>query len=376
MFVDTFTDGLLGPDVADARPGRRRRPHRVELDAGLLGPDDHARDPRRARGLHAGRGRGRRGRRRDRDPHQGHRGHLDGDLVGQRPGDGGPLQRRPVLRRRSAPAAAPSGRRRGSRASARPRCAAPPAAPTRRRSRSPTATRSRSTASSALTVDEARAEELARDAARAAALPDNSIQNPILTFAPHDIVGARHAHAAVPRPARHVAVDDDPRLPQRGRLRRVPGRRAAQVRARRAGAAAAQDRRPPGHRRRARRRDPRLPGQGRRAAASTSATCTRCRATARSPATPRTSPARSRCRSRSIKGLGIDGPVLFPLAEDLPFLAKPLTAEERARAQALAAREGVTRDRGVAADLGRSAPARTSTRPPTTACAAPPSCSA
>ena len=33
--------------------------------------------------------------------------------------------------------------------------------------------------------------------------------------------------------------------------------------------------------------------------------------------------------------------MLFPLAEDLPFLAKPLTADERARAQALAAREGV-----------------------------------
>ena len=42
-----------------------------------------------------------------------------------------------------------------------------------------------------------------------------------------------------------------------------------------------------------------------------------------------------------IKGLGIDGPVLFPLAEDLPFLAKPLTAAERARAEVLAAREGV-----------------------------------
>jgi formamidase len=42
-----------------------------------------------------------------------------------------------------------------------------------------------------------------------------------------------------------------------------------------------------------------------------------------------------------IKGLGIDGPVLFPLADDLPFLAKPLTASERSRAQALAAREGV-----------------------------------
>ena len=43
-----------------------------------------------------------------------------------------------------------------------------------------------------------------------------------------------------------------------------------------------------------------------------------------------------------IKGLGIDGPVLFPLAEDLPFLAKPLTADERDRALALAEKQGAT----------------------------------
>ena len=43
-----------------------------------------------------------------------------------------------------------------------------------------------------------------------------------------------------------------------------------------------------------------------------------------------------------VKGLGIDGPVLFPLLEDLPFLAKPLTEDERAHALALAEREGVT----------------------------------
>ena len=41
-----------------------------------------------------------------------------------------------------------------------------------------------------------------------------------------------------------------------------------------------------------------------------------------------------------IKGLDIDGPVLFPVGEDLPFLARPLTAEERAGAQALAERYG------------------------------------
>src|SRR3712207_2542853 len=42
-----------------------------------------------------------------------------------------------------------------------------------------------------------------------------------------------------------------------------------------------------------------------------------------------------------IKGLGIDGPILFPVAEDLPFLAKPLTADERDRAVALARRNGL-----------------------------------
>jgi formamidase len=43
-----------------------------------------------------------------------------------------------------------------------------------------------------------------------------------------------------------------------------------------------------------------------------------------------------------VKGLGIDGPVLFPLTEDLPFLARPLTDDERMRARALGRRYGVT----------------------------------
>ena len=30
-----------------------------------------------------------------------------------------------------------------------------------------------------------------------------------------------------------------------------------------------------------------------------------------------------------LKGLNIDGPILFPVLEDLPFLAKPLTADEK-----------------------------------------------
>src|SRR5690606_1793187 len=43
-----------------------------------------------------------------------------------------------------------------------------------------------------------------------------------------------------------------------------------------------------------------------------------------------------------IKGLNIDGPILFPVREDLPFLAQPLTDEERARAEAVARQWGVT----------------------------------
>jgi acetamidase/formamidase len=42
-----------------------------------------------------------------------------------------------------------------------------------------------------------------------------------------------------------------------------------------------------------------------------------------------------------IKGLGIDGPLLFPLEEDLPFLARPLSRDENARAEALAREWGV-----------------------------------
>jgi formamidase len=42
-----------------------------------------------------------------------------------------------------------------------------------------------------------------------------------------------------------------------------------------------------------------------------------------------------------IKGLTIDGPILLPIAEDLPYLAKPLSRTERSRAEALAKDWGV-----------------------------------
>jgi formamidase len=42
-------------------------------------------------------------------------------------------------------------------------------------------------------------------------------------------------------------------------------------------------------------------------------------------------------RVEVIKGLELDGPLLLPPVEDLPFLARPFTAGEVARARALAA---------------------------------------
>jgi acetamidase/formamidase len=42
-----------------------------------------------------------------------------------------------------------------------------------------------------------------------------------------------------------------------------------------------------------------------------------------------------------IKGLNIDGPILFPVADDVPYLARPLDEIERERARALARRHGV-----------------------------------
>merc|ERR1712039_308989 len=42
-----------------------------------------------------------------------------------------------------------------------------------------------------------------------------------------------------------------------------------------------------------------------------------------------------------LKGLNIDGPLLFPVEEDLPFLAKPITNEEKAKAKVVAEQYGM-----------------------------------
>jgi formamidase len=50
--------------------------------------------------------------------------------------------------------------------------------------------------------------------------------------------------------------------------------------------------------------------------------------------------ARATVRVNLLKGLALEGPILLPLAEDLPPLARPLTADERAAVEGLAERFG------------------------------------
>jgi acetamidase/formamidase len=191
-----------------------------------------------------------------------------------------------------------------------------------------------------VTVPQAAAEEFARDAARCAALPDGSRQNPILTFAPHDIVGMATrlrpfmgqlgTSPSTTIPDSHNAGDFGAFLigaPHRYALtaaelaeHKTDGH--MDIDAVRAGAILICPVKVDGggvymgdmHA---------LQGDGEIAGhtCDVSGTVT--------------------LQVEVIKGLGIDGPVLLPLAEDLPFLARPLSAEERMRAEALARRHGM-----------------------------------
>src|SRR4051794_21122004 len=190
-----------------------------------------------------------------------------------------------------------------------------------------------------VTVDQARAEELAHDAQRASALPDNSIQNPILTFAPHDIVGLvtrmrpflgqLGTTPSTTMPDSHNAGDFGAFLvgaPHRFALdaqqlqqHKTDGH--LDIDAVRAGATLICPVKIAGggvylgdmH---AMQGDGEIAGH----TADVAGTVT--------------------LQVSVIKGLELDGPLLFPVAEDLPFLAQPLTAGERAEAEALAARYG------------------------------------
>ena len=190
-----------------------------------------------------------------------------------------------------------------------------------------------------VTLQQQAAEDIARDAKRYAALPENSIQNPILTFAPHDLVGlvARMrpfmgqlgTTPAIPIPDSHNAGDFGSFLigaPHEYGLNaeqlenRTDGH--MDIDAVRAGAILICPVKAPGggvylgdmHA---------LQGDGEIAGhtCDVSGTVT--------------------LQVHLLKGLTIDGPILFPVAEDLPFTARPLTEKEKRQAQEVAKTYGL-----------------------------------
>jgi formamidase len=191
-----------------------------------------------------------------------------------------------------------------------------------------------------VTVGKDAAEAIAGDAARNAQLPDNSAQNPILLFAPHDIVGMAArlrpflgqlgTSPSAPIPDSHNAGDFGAFLvgaPHRfaldaQELERHKTDGHMDIDAVRAGAILVCPVKVQGggvylgdmHA---------LQGDGEIAGhtADVSGTVT--------------------LEVEVIKDLPIDGPLLFPVAEDLPFLARPLTEDERQRALTVGRRHGV-----------------------------------
>jgi acetamidase/formamidase len=192
-----------------------------------------------------------------------------------------------------------------------------------------------------VTLPKDAAETIARDARRYAAMPENSQQNSILVFAPHDVVGMvgrlrpfmgqLGTTPAIPMPDSHNAGDfgsflvgapheygidaDDLRHRTDGHM---------DVDAVRAGAIVIAPVKVPGggvylgdmH---AFQGDGEIAGH----TSDVSGTVT--------------------LQVQVVKGLAIDGPIILPLAEDLPFLARPLTSDERARAEAVARTWGLHR---------------------------------
>ena len=191
-----------------------------------------------------------------------------------------------------------------------------------------------------VTVGEQAAEGFAQDAARMAALPDNSRQNPILLFAPHDIVGMATrlrpflgqigTTPSMTMPDSHNAGDFGSFLIGAPHRFAMTASELAQhktdghmdIDAVRPGAILVCPVKVDGggvylgdmHA---------MQGDGEIAGHTTDVSGT------------------VTLEVEVIKGLNIDGPILFPVAEDLPFLARPLTEEERMRALTLARRHGV-----------------------------------
>jgi formamidase len=191
-----------------------------------------------------------------------------------------------------------------------------------------------------VTLGRQAAEEIARDAARCAALPDNSAQNPILTFAPHDLVavatrmrpflGQLGTSPSATIPDSHNAGDFGAFLvgaPHRYAmiapdLQRHKTDGHMDIDAVRAGAIVICPVKLDGagvylgdmH---AMQGDGEIAGH----TCDVSGTVT--------------------LEVERVPGLGIDGPLLFPRPEDLPYLARPLSESEREHAEALGRRYGV-----------------------------------
>jgi acetamidase/formamidase len=192
-----------------------------------------------------------------------------------------------------------------------------------------------------VTLNKSAAEKIARDAKSFAALPENSVQNPILTFAPHDLVGlvARvrpfmgqfGTTPAIRMPDSHNAGDFGMFLinaPHQYAISaeqledRTDGHMDIDIV--RAGVIVICPVKVPGggiymgdmHA---------LQGDGEIAGhtADVSGIVT--------------------LQVQVLKGLTIDGPILFPVTADLPYLARPLSMAERTRAEALAKSWGVER---------------------------------
>ena len=190
-----------------------------------------------------------------------------------------------------------------------------------------------------VTVGKGRAEEIAGDADASAALPEHSIQNPILLFAPHDLVGVATrlrpfmgqigTTPAVDLPDSHNAGDFGAFLLGAPHSHAVdPDQLESRtdghmdIDAARAGAVVIAPVKIPGggiymgdmH---AMQGDGEIAGH----TCDVSGTVT--------------------LQVEVLKGLTIDGPIILPVAEDLPFLARPLTGAERTRAEEIARRNGV-----------------------------------
>ena len=191
-----------------------------------------------------------------------------------------------------------------------------------------------------VTVGRESAERIAHEASRYAALPENSVQNPILAFAPHDLVGLAArlrpfmgqlgTTPSKTMPDSHNAGDFGSFLIGAPHAYSLTAEELAEHRtdghldidAVRAGAILICPVKLAGggvymgdmHA---------LQGDGEIAGhtCDVSGTVT--------------------LQVELLKGLGIDGPILLPLEEDLPFLARPLSGSERARAEALAREWGL-----------------------------------